>query len=264
MIDLHSHILPAIDDGARSMEMALVMAQIAVGDGITHIACTPHITPGVFENTADGILQAISRLERELLRSGIGLRLVAGADVHAAPDLVSRLAAASVPTLGGSRYLLFEPPHHVVPPGLDRLALELLQSGYVPIITHPERLTWIENQYDLVCRMNDAGAAIQLTAASITGQFGKRAAYWSQRMLDEGRVDIIASDAHDHRRRPPILSPARDLIARRHGEAVAVRMTQSTPLAILRNEDLPRRKRRRGASAESGGARSFLDRLLGR
>lgn len=264
MIDLHSHILPSIDDGARSIEMALLMAQIAVNDGVTHIACTPHITPGVFDNTADGIQQAISRFERELRRSQIPLALVAGADIHAAPDLVSRLAAGTIPTLGGSRYLLFEPPHHVVPPGLDRLSDELLQSGYIPVITHPERLTWIENHYDLICRMNDAGAAVQLTAGSLTGGFGKRAAYWSQRMLDEGRVDIIASDAHDHKRRPPLLSPARDMIARRYGDTAAIGMTQTTPLAILRNEALPRSRRRKSAAPAAGAPRSLFDRILRR
>lgn len=243
MIDLHSHLLPELDDGSKSLEMSLQMARIAVADGIRAMACTPHILPGVYDNQPLEILEATERLKRALRAEGIQLGLVPGADIHAVPDLVARLHAGRVPTLGGGRYFLFEPPHHVAPPGLLDLTRETLAAGYIPVLTHPERLTWIEKQYDLICAMDEAGAALQLTAASITGGFGDRARYWSLRMLDEGRVDIVATDAHHPRRRPPILSEARNAVAERCGEDSARRLFWSNPHAILLDKDLAQKQR---------------------
>jgi protein-tyrosine phosphatase len=188
-------------------------------------------------------------LQGELDRQGIALRLIAGADVHVVPDLASRLADGSLPCLAGTRYFLFEPPHHVVPPGLLRVAQDAIAAGFIPILTHPERLTWIENAYELICELDEAGLAVQLTAGSVTGAFGERAQRWSQRMLDEGRVDIIASDAHDPRRRPPVLSRAREMIAGRYGEEAAARMTLHNPGLIIANSTLPK-KHRSHVSAE--------------
>jgi len=243
MIDLHSHILPGIDDGSKDMNMSLEMARLAVADGTTVLACTSHITPAVYDNNANIINSGIDSLRVALADAGIKLALVAGADVHVAPKMISKLQSGEIPCLAGSRYFLFEPPHHVVPPNLDRLTGQLLAAGYYPILTHPERLSWIERHYDVVETLDEMGVAIQLTAASITGKFGKRAQYWSQRMLEEGRVDIIASDAHDPVRRPPGLSRARDTIAQLLGENIARKIVQENPAKILKNEPMAEKKR---------------------
>ncbi|MEC9344351.1 MAG: CpsB/CapC family capsule biosynthesis tyrosine phosphatase [Pseudomonadota bacterium] len=263
MIDLHSHILPAIDDGAPSVDTALEMARIAVADGITHLACTPHIVPGLYDNDAAGIEAATASLADALDHAGIGLVLFAGADIHVTPELRSRLDAGTSPTIAGTRYFLFEPPHHVLPPGIAQLARDVMDAGYVPVLTHPERLTWIENSYDTICQLDESGVAIQLTAGSVTGGFGSRAQYWSERMLAEGRVDIVASDAHDARRRPPVLSKARDRIAELLDDDAAWRMTRDNPATILNDLPLPAKRRvratpqdRRGWSWFGKGARS--------
>lgn len=238
MIDLHSHILPGIDDGASSMAVSIDMARIAVADGITHMACTPHIVPGLYENELKSIEPAMDALSSRLAEMEIPLNLVIGADLHIAPNLRDRLDRKEVPTLAGSRYFLFEPPHNVLPPGLEHFAKGFFAAGYVPVLTHPERLTWIEQRYETICALCRAGMLIQLTAGSITGAFGSRARYWSERMLEEGRVDIIASDAHDTKRRPPILSKARKRIAELLGEEEADAMTQGRPLEILNDRSL--------------------------
>lgn len=241
MIDIHSHILPGLDDGAESLDVSIAMAEIAVADGVTHIVCTPHITPGVYHNTAAGIADHVAQLQGELDLRGIPLRLAAGADIHISPTLVADLDAGVAPTLAGSRAMLFEPPHHVLPPRMDHAVARLIAAGYVPVITHPERLSWIESRYDLVITLSDMGAPMQLTAGSITGAFGRRPQYWAERMLDEGRVDIIASDAHNTRSRSPRLSHARDLVAARLGEAEAENLVLWRPAALLNGESLPDR-----------------------
>ena len=220
------------------MEMSLDMARMAVADGITHMACTPHIVPGLYDNDARCIDEAMRALSRQLLENDIPLKLIIGADVHATPGLVERLVQKIVPTLGGTRYFLFEPPHHLKPPGLERLARELLTAGFIPVLTHPERLTWIESHYDTICELDDAGLIVQVTAGSVTGRFGSSAKYWSERLLDEGRVDIIASDAHNTKSRPPIMSRARDRIAKRLSDDAAQQMTLDNPLQMINDEIL--------------------------
>lgn len=235
MIDLHCHMLPGIDDGAPDLAVALAMARMAVADGITTVACTPHIYPGLYENTAAGIAVAIDALRSELVEAGIALDLTIGADTHLTPDLVAGLRGGRIPTLGGSRYFLFEPPHHVEPPRLEESVFAVMAAGYVPVITHPERLTWIEDRYAVFPRLARAGAWMQITAGSVTGRFGRRPRYWAERMLDEGVVHILATDSHHVERRPPLLAEAREAAAQRLGVEEATHLVLTRPLCILDN-----------------------------
>ena len=228
-------MLPGIDDGAPDFETALAMARIAVADGITITACTPHIYPGMYENDAHGIHAAIAGLQQVLDRQNIALKLVAGADAHVVPELLDGLKTGRIPTLAGSRYFLFEPPHHVAPPRLEETAFNTIAAGFVPVVTHPERLTWIDSHYDIFKRMVKAGAWMQVTAGALTGRFGGRPKYWAERMLDEGLVHILATDAHHSDRRPPLLAEAREAAARRLGEAEAQHLVLTRPLGIVEN-----------------------------
>lgn len=235
MIDLHCHMLPGIDDGAPDLEAALAMARIAVADGIRVTACTPHIYPGLYENDARGIAEAIARFEQALGAADVPLQLVRGADVHLTPDLLADLRKGLIPTLNGSRYFLLEPPHHVAPPRFDEQVFNLLANGYVPVITHPERLTWIEQHYEMFLRLARAGAWLQITAGALTGRFGRRPQYWCKRLLDEGPVHIIATDAHSPARRPPLLAEAREAAQTQVGAEAAWAMVRDRPLAMLKN-----------------------------
>ena len=235
MLDLHHHLLPAIDDGATDLAMALDMARMAAADGITTVACTPHIYPGLYDNTRDGIVAAIAALQAQLDQEGIALRLVEGADVHLDLGLLEGIRGGRIPTLAGSRYLLLEPPHHVAPPRFEDTVFQLMVAGYVPVITHPERLSWIEGHYEVFQRLVKAGSWMQITAGSVTGRFGKRPRYWAERMLDEHLVHILATDAHHPRRRPPLLAEGRDAAANRVGEQEATHMVVTRPQGIVDN-----------------------------
>lgn len=235
MIDLHSHILPGIDDGSRSMEMSLQMARMAVDDGITTMACTPHIYPGLYMNDTAGILAARAALQRELDDKGIPLQLTIGADVHLVPGLLEGLRAGTVPCLHQTRYLLLEPSHHVLPPHFEESVFRLVAEGYVPVITHPERLTWVEDHYDVFGRLVDQGCWMQVTAAALTGVFGSRAKYWGERFLGDGLTHIIATDTHSSGRRSPIMSQARDIAERMLGREEAERLVRGRQEQILAN-----------------------------
>ena len=237
MLDLHHHLLPAIDDGATDLAMALDMARMAAADGITTVACTPHIYPGLYDNTRDGIVAAIAALQAQLDQEGIALRLVEGADVHLDLGLLEGIRGGRIPTLAGSRYLLLEPPHHVAPPNFEGVVFELMAAGIIPVITHPERLAWVEDHYDLFVRLARRGAWMQVTAGALTGRFGRRVKYWGERFVDEGHCMLLATDAHHPQRRPPLLAEAREAVAARLGAAEAGHMVQTRPAGIV--SDLP-------------------------
>ena len=235
MIDLHCHLLPGIDDGAHDVDVALEMARMFVADGVTTVACTPHILPGVYHNTGPQILAATADLQATLDAEGIDLRLVSGCDAHVVPDFVTGLRSGHLLSLANSRYVLVEPPHHVAPPRLDALFFQILVAGYVPILTHPERLSWLKAQYDMVVRLAQAGVWMQITCGSLAGGFGRDAQYWAERMLEEGLVHILATDAHDTKRRPPLMSQGRKDAARRVGAEEATNLVSVRPKGVLDN-----------------------------
>lgn len=233
MIDLHCHLLPGIDDGSPDEATSFEMARIAVADGITFTACTPHIYPGLYENDTRSIRQRVAALQERLDTEGIALRLTSGADAHLTPELLDRLKMKSAPTLNGGRYFLLEPPHHVAPPRFEESVFNFVISGYVPVITHPERLTWIDEHYDVFKRIAQRGAWMQITSGSLTGRFGKGAKYWGERMLDDGFVHILATDAHTPRRRAPLLAEGRQAAEQYVGKVEADRLVNERPQAIL-------------------------------
>lgn len=236
MIDLHCHMLPGIDDGAPDLDTALEMARIAVADGIAMVACTPHIYPGLYENTAETIAQATAILRRDLQQAGIPLEITDGADIQLVPELLQGLRCGNYPTLHGSRYFLFEPPHHTVPVRFEESLFNAMASGFVPVITHPERLTWLDDaHYPWFVTAARQGAWLQLTAGALTGRFGRRPRYWSERFLDDGLVHILATDAHDPKHRPPLLAEGREAAATWVGPDEADRLVSGRPRVVIEN-----------------------------
>src|SRR5215204_6191236 len=240
VIDLHCHLLPGIDDGARDQSEALEMARIAASEGTTVVACTPHILPGVYDNTGPAIRAATMELQRALDDAGVPIRLVVGADIHLVPPVVENLKSGQALSLGDSRYVLIEPPHHVLPPRAEEAFFALAAAGYTPILTHPERMSWIRRNYDLIQRLVNAGVLMQLTAGALVGRFGNTARYWSERMLEEGMLHIVATDAHDTKRRGPFLREAYEAAWRAVGEIEANNLVWHRPQAILENRDVPK------------------------
>jgi protein-tyrosine phosphatase len=230
-------MLPGIDDGAGDLAVSLQMARAAVEQGITVVACTPHILPGLYHNSGPAIRQAIKQLQDALNENGIPLQLTTGADVHMAPDFVAGLRSGQLLSIADSRYVLVEPPHHTAPPQIEEFFFNLVAAGYVPILTHPERLSWVPSRYQTIKKLVQSGVWMQVTAGSFAGAFGRNPLYWAERMLDEGRVHIIATDAHDAGRRRPDLAAGRELVAKRVGVAEAERLVLTRPLGILRDED---------------------------
>ena len=218
MVDLHSHILPEIDDGAASMEMAIEMAREAVSDGTSMIAATPHHNNSRYSNDKTAILEQVKRLNMVLAEHHIPLRVVGGQELRVNDQLWHEMESGNVLTLNESRYLLIELPSSTVPGGCEELIHELIVANYVPVIAHPERNAAIASNPELLDVFVKQGALAQITAGSLTGEFGSKLRKLSLQLYRGGLAHILASDAHDNDRRKFGLSSAYQVIRRELGE----------------------------------------------
>jgi protein-tyrosine phosphatase len=235
MIDLHVHLLPFLDHGPSSWEEALEMARMAVDDGITAIAATPHRN-FQFRPTQDRIRAAAGELRNRLEEGGIPLEILVGADYHLTPELISSME--DIITLGDNgRYFLLELPELVVPPNiLDILAI-FIDKGLTPIITHPERNQHLRRKPGLVKDMAASGCPVQITADSLRGVFGDPVMEAARTFISNGMAHILASDAHWADERPPVLSPALPLVEELSGVETAERLVRDNPARIIRGDD---------------------------
>ena len=241
------------------------MARMAVDNGIKVMAATPHFLPGVYDNESADVRNRLAALQAAVQHAGIPLQLVSGCDAHIRPDFTTCLRDGRILTLNNTRYVLFEPPHTSLPPRMDELLHNIVAAGFVPILTHPERLRWIEQNYDLVIKLVAQGTLMQITAGSLIGRFGPRPRYWAQRMLAEGHVHILATDAHDTKKRPPNMLQAHEIAIAELGLDEAKNLVLIRPSMILDNEpveNLPSVLARNGAAAPA--RRSLISRLFGR
>jgi protein-tyrosine phosphatase len=238
------------------------MARMAVDDGIQVMACTPHFMPGMYDNQADDIRARVAQFQQVLDQQGIPLHLVVGSDAHIRPDFLNCLRANQILCLNDSRYVLFEPPHNIAPQRLEDLVHNITVAGYVLILTHPERLKWIEQSFDIFQRLFSQGVWMQITAGSLTGRFGARPQYWAQKMLAEGMVHILATDAHNLKSRPPVLSEAFALAQAELGLDEAKNLVLGRPVMVLDNEPAAHAPPVLVTAKPASPSRSRLRRLL--
>ncbi len=238
MIDLHNHLLPEIDDGPDTWEETLQMCRMAVQDGITHIAATPHISPES-RISSKVIEEKVQQLNDRLDEAGLDLDVTPAADVYLDPGIFSLLESDKLLTIGEKkRYLLLEIPSVIFPRYLGRFIFELQTRGLTPIITHPERNIAIQQDPFLLREIVQQGALIQVTAMSMTNGFGSRSRKCIKQLLRADMVHLIASDAHSIDHRPPLLSSAVEAAARIVGLAQAESLVNSNPQAIMNGESL--------------------------
>lgn len=247
MIDLHCHILPGLDDGPRNMEESIRMCQIALRDGIRTIVATPHTLNGVYQNDRSTILKKIETLNSELRTQNpeLSLKILPGSDIHLSEATPEKVKQGDAMTIGdGGRYILVEFASHAIAFQAEKILFQLLTEGVIPIISHPERNLEIGTRPNRYYEMIKMGCLGQVTAMSLTGEFGPKVKQWAEKFLKHRLIHLIASDAHSSDGRPPILSSAVKLAAKIVGKEEAIRMTTDYPRAILegRRLDLPEPK----------------------
>lgn len=234
MIDIHCHLLPGIDDGAKTIEESVEFCRMAELDGIRTIVATPHMRYDTFPNTAEGIQKAHASLSARLEREEVPVRLILGAEVHLAPDLADRFRSGDLITYGGvGKFLLLELPYQQFPARVEEMVFQFRLLGVTPVLAHPERIAFFLDDSTRLGRLIELGALTQFTASSITGKFGGPIQSFCREMFEKGWVDTIASDAHDLRHRPPILSSAMAVVKEWAGEEAANRVVEGTPRGII-------------------------------
>lgn len=240
MVDVHTHVLPGVDDGADDLSAAVAMCRQALADGCDTLFATPHQRTDLWDNSDLGRLDALRR-ELETATGGRP-RVLPGAEIRVDGDLLDELddpAASGILPLAGSRYLLLELDRHGLGPDPVSLTHELIVAGWVPVYAHPELIPWLAADLELVRALAGGGALLQVTASSLTGEYGRDTRAVTRRMVDEGLVHFVASDAHGTAWRPPGLAAARREITARWGEETAERLTRTHGEAVVENRPLP-------------------------
>lgn len=236
MIDIHCHILPALDDGPNDIGESMRMFKIAADDGVTHIVATPHFSYSEGP-TGEDIRRSRKNLEEKVREEGIPVKLLGGADIKLTYELVEGIDRNDVITINDSRYFLLELPD-VLLPNLEKFLFKAVSKGFVPIVTHPERNYGLLTSPVKMGSLRDSGTLFQLTAMSITGEFGDQIKRFSHVLLKKGFVDFIASDAHDPVRRRPVLSRAYKEVSALLGKKTARGIFFENPEAVIENREI--------------------------
>jgi len=238
MIDIHCHVLPGLDDGAKDLETAVMMCKMASEDGIEAMVCTPHANDQ-YPFDPDVVRRKIAEVNTQT--SGVP-RLYQGCDFHLSyENIQDAFANPRRYTLNQGRYLLVELADLAIPPNIYDLFADFRSRGVVPIITHPERNGWLISQRVEVMKWVQAGTMLQVTSASLLGRFGKSAARFCAWLLDRGMVHFVATDSHNVTGRAPLLSAAYKQVVASHGVETAERLFRENPRAVVENRaiDVP-------------------------
>ena len=235
MIDIHCHILPEVDDGPKSWEIAEGMCRMAAKDGIEHMVATPHANDRYYYDRA----YLLSLLEQLQLRVGATPHLSLGCDFHLSYE--NTQAAIQTPErwcIANTRYLLVEFNNFSIPQPLDDWLAAMCEREITPIITHPERNPILQKTPERVMQWVAVGCAVQITASALTGSWGETCGKMARHFLKKRAVHFLATDAHDTIRRPPILSQARKIVEKEFGADVARALVEDNPAAVLNNKPL--------------------------
>lgn len=242
MVDIHCHILPGVDDGARDWETSLAMCRMAARDGIRHIVATPHANDefAYDRHRLSALLDELRiRIAADVELKGRALSFSLGCDFHLSfENFRDALNKPERYCIEGTRYLLVEFSDYTIPSNTEDLFCQLGDLGIRPIVTHPERNRILAGDLKRVARWFADGAIIQITANALTGRWGSKAEKAAKFLLDRSAVHVIASDAHGTGNRPPILSEARSLIEKAYGAEMADTLVNDNPAAIVAGQPL--------------------------
>ncbi|ESU34275.1 hypothetical protein G3A_01925 [Bacillus sp. 17376] len=232
MIDIHSHILSGIDDGARTLEDSVALAKAAVQEGIDIIIATPHHKNGRYDNPKETVKDKTEILNLLLQEEGIPLEVLPGQEPAIHGEIIEGLDNGEIQTLNGTQYLFIELPSGHVPRYTEKLLFDIQLKGLIPIIVHPERNQEIVEKPDLLYQFIKKGALAQLTASSISGKFGKKVKSFSEQLIEANLIHFIASDAHNLTNRAFHMVSAFEHIEARYGMGTVYLLKENAELLV--------------------------------
>lgn len=233
MVDIHTHILPGLDDGAHDWGAALDMARWAAEDGIESLVATPHFMSGIYEPSTVQVLDGVEFLNAFLREKGIFIQILPGMEYTPDEKFDSMLVDKELLTINqAGRYILLELPAAMLSKHFMQIFYKLQLAGVTAIIAHPERSQVLNRNMENIWALHERGAVFQITAGSLLGHFGGQARMNAWMMLEQGLVHIVSSDAHS-RHRKPVLSKARQVIEKKYGQETAVLLTCDNPRRVI-------------------------------
>lgn len=261
MFDLHYHLIFGVDDGPKTIEDSLALAEASIAEGVTHIVATPHA------NDRYKFQLETNRERLEILKERLGGRLTLGlgCDFHLSYDNILDLRKdPSRYTINGKQYLLVEIPDLAIPGSIADVFFNMRVLGVTPIVTHPERNPVIMTDPQCLVAWIEMGCLVQVTAASLSGDFGRKSQAVALEMVRLDHVHIIASDAHWLKGRPPSMRCAYSILRDKFGRQTADRLCIHNPRAVFLGEELPPQPEPHvSLSNNSRGIRGFFNRLFG-
>lgn len=239
IVDIHNHILPGLDDGAGSMEEAILLAANAVENGITHIVATPHHLDGKYMNSPTAVKAAVANLYNEFSKRKIALKIFPGQEVHLATNILEELEKDPLTLANSGKYILIELPSKYIPVHTLDILYKIQLKGLIPIIVHPERNVVLRRNKNLLYEFVKKGALIQVTAASLIGMNGRELKRYSKVLIQHNLVHFISSDAHHYIKRPFLLKKAYAYIQKKFSTAQVTYFQENAKQVIFGTEFQP-------------------------
>jgi len=242
MIDLHAHLLPAVDDGPMDIEESVAMVRKGWEEGISTICVTPHLLGVPNQELVDFLVTSFESFKERILADGPPVKLVFGSEIYFQPEIEKVLAFPCLTLNGTGKYLLVEFPMQGIPPGAEKMSFRLITHGIVPIVAHPERSSSVLRNESTLYPFIRSGALIQVNAGSLEGKFGKQVKKTALSLLKRGLVHFIGSDAHNSTDRPVSLRRAVETAAQVIGHEQAQLLVTANPEIILEGKPFPTKR----------------------
>lgn len=250
-VDIHSHIITGIDDGAKDMATALEMLKLAALDGTRHIVATPHFSPSASPenggatidisgniNTSELVRQKVSELSEQAANHNIDIKIHPGTEALIHLDLPVLLESNSICTINGSRYILVEFPMTKIPLYASEVLYQIQLKGLIPIISHPERYNEVIKDHSIVRDLVGRGMLVQVNSGSLTGKFGRRVQKTAMKLIKAGMAHFVASDAHNCNSRSPEMGKAAGIVEKKFGREIMREIFYSNGLAVLEDNEI--------------------------
>lgn len=236
MIDIHSHILPGVDDGSSGIEESIRMAELYLENGIDKVIVTPHYIEGTDSTTLDENKVVLENLKRVLKKKNLDLKLYLGNEIYVSPDTLSHITNRKAATLNETKYVLVELPMHDIPMYMKNTIYELSLKGYIPIIAHPERNTKIQENPNILYEFIEGGALAQLNLPSIEGRYGSRPKEIGEILLAHNMIHFVGTDAHSTRTRSPKVEKSLGILKEIVDKDTSERITYLNGKALLEDK----------------------------
>lgn len=237
MIDIHTHILPGIDDGSRNIKESIDILKELISQGVKEIIATPHIISGVYDNTRKIIDEKIEELNSEITTYKLPIRIHKGAELYCEPNLIEKTKREDL-SLAGSKYILIESDMQRFPDNFENILYQFQIAGYTPILAHAERFAPFINDFNYLLDIINRGILVQINSGSLFGDYGNNVQKLAHKILQTGCAHFIASDVHGLNKRPIMLKEAYQFLSENFNENLPKLLMNENPKRLIQNKEI--------------------------